>query len=194
MSMKGTVRAVLSTAMLLALLAVPADAGAGGFCQGGKLTEGNGNTVTMGKNCFSPTVLRVEPGTEVTWVNKDPAPHTVTGAAGAWGSGHKEIASGTRAAFRFDDPGVYTYTCLLHPGMAGTVVVGDGIGRGAAVESIDVEPVSASADRPASSAVRPVEQASSTGAWAGIAIAAAALGGGAGYGLGRRRREADTVA
>lgn len=189
MSIKGVVRAVLTTAMLLAFLALPARAGAGGFCQEGKATEGTGTTVTMGKNCFTPTVLRVEPGAEVTWVNKDPEAHTVTGAAGAWGSGHGEAAPGKRLVFTFDEPGVYSYTCLLHPGMAGTVVVGDGTGKGAAVQQIEVESVFASAARPASRATRPVEESPSTGAWAGIAIAAAALGGGAGYGVGRRRRE-----
>jgi plastocyanin len=194
MTVKGVARAVGTSAMLLAFLAFPASAGAGGFCQEDKKTEGTGTTVTMGKNCFTPTVLRVAPGTDVTWVNKDPEGHTVTGAAGAWGSGHKEAAPGTSMVFSFKEPGVYSYTCLLHPGMAGTIIVGDGIGTGAAVEQIHVEPVSASEDRPAASAAQPVEQSSSTGAWAGIALAAAALGGGAGYGLGRRRREAGTLA
>jgi plastocyanin len=194
MSVRRIARAVVTTAMLFAFLAFPSSAGAGGFCQEGKATEGSGTTVTMGKNCFTPTVLRVEPGSDVTWVNKDPEAHTVTGVAGAWGSGHKEAAPGTRMVFSFKEPGVYSYTCLLHPGMAGTIVVGDGTGKGAAVEEIDVEPVSASEDRAASSAARPVEQSSTTGAWAGIAIAAAALGGGAGYGLGRRRREAGIAA
>jgi hypothetical protein len=92
--------------------------------------------------------------------------------------------------FRFKEPGVYSYTCLLHPGMTGTVVVGNGNGKGAAVEEITVEPVSATAARPpVAKAPQPVESTdSNTGAWAGIALGAAVLGGGTGYGLGRRRR------
>ena len=189
MSMTKAVRAVLAAAAVFAFLpGVPAQAG--GFCQEGKVTEGSGTTVTMGKNCFTPTVLRTDIGSEVTWVNKDPEAHTVTGAGGGWGSGHKEAAPPTTMTFRFNEPGVYSYTCLLHPGMTGTVVVGNGTGKGAAVEEISVEPVSATAARPAAKAAR--SQPSSeenTGAWAGIAIGAAVLGGSAGYGLGRRRRQ-----
>ena len=189
MSMTKAVRAVLAAAAVFAFLpGVPAQAG--GFCQEGKVTEGSGTTVTMGKNCFTPTVLRTDIGSEVTWVNKDPEAHTVTGAGGGWGSGHKEAAPSATMTFRFKEPGVYSYTCLLHPGMTGTVVVGNGTGKGAAVEEISVEPVSATAARPAAKAAR--SQPSSeenTGAWAGIAIGAAVLGGSAGYGLGRRRRQ-----
>lgn len=188
--MRQLVRAGLATAAIFAFLpGLPAQAG--GFCQEGKVTEGSGTTVTMGKNCFTPTVLRTDIGAEVTWVNKDPESHTVTGAGGGWGSGHKEAAPATTMTFRFKEPGVYSYTCLLHPGMAGTVVVGNGNGKGAAVEEITVEPVSATAARPpVAKAPRPVESSdTNTGAWAGIALGAAVLGGGAGYGLGRRRRQ-----
>jgi plastocyanin len=190
MSMSQLVRVGLATAAVFAFLpGLPAQAG--GFCQEGKVTEGSGTTVTMGKNCFTPTVLRTDVGSEVTWVNKDPESHTVTGAGGGWGSGHKEAAPATTMTFRFKEPGVYSYTCLLHPGMAGTVVVGNGNGKGAAVEEITVEPVSATAARPpVAKAPQPVESSdTNTAAWAGIALGAAMLGGGAGYGLGRRRRQ-----
>lgn len=188
MSTRQVVRAVLAAAAVFAFLpGVPAQAG--GYCQEGKVTEGSGTTVTMGENCFTPTVLRTDVGSEVTWVNKDPESHTVTGAGGGWGSGHKEAAPATRMTFRFKESGVYSYSCLLHPGMTGTVVVGNGTGKGAAVEVIDVEPVSVTEDRPAATAPQPAESSDNTGAWAGIAIGAAVLGAGAGYGLGRRRRQ-----
>lgn len=192
MSIRQLVRAGLATVAVFAFLpGLPAQAG--GYCQEGDATEGTGTTVEMTKDCFSPTVLRAETGAEVTWVNKDPEGHTVTGAAGAWGSGHKEALPGKAMTFKFDEPGVYSYTCLIHPGMTGTVVVGNGTGLGAAAEEINVEQVSLA--RPAAKAPQPAESSeSSTGAWAGIAIAAAALGGGAGYGLGRRRREITSAA
>jgi LPXTG-motif cell wall-anchored protein len=194
MSIRRTVRAVLTTGAVFAFLpGLPAQAG--GFCQEGKATEGSGTTVEMVKNCFSPTVLRADTGAEITWVNKDSEAHTVTGAAGAWGSGHKEAPPGSSVMrFRFDEPGVYSYTCLLHPGMTGTVVVGNGTGKGAAVEEISVEPVSLSEAPPASRAPQPVESSDNASAWAGIAIGAALLGGGAGYGLGRRRRQVNSIA
>jgi plastocyanin len=188
MSIRQLIRAGLATAAVFAFLpGLPAQAG--GFCQEGKATEGSGTTVEMVDDCFRPTVLRAETGAEVTWINKDQKQaHTVTGAAGAWGSGHKESLPGKTMTFKFEEPGVYAYTCLIHPGMTGTVVVGNGTGLGAGAEEINVEPVSL--DRPAAKAPQPVESSdSNTGAWAGIAIAAAALGGGAGYGFGRRRRQ-----
>jgi plastocyanin len=190
MSIRQAVRAVLAAAAVFAFLpGLPAQAG--GFCQDGKATEGSGTTVEMVNDCFSPTVLRAENGAQVTWINKDSKDaHTVTGAAGAWGSGHKEALPGETMTFKFDEPGVYSYTCLIHPGMTGTVVVGNGTGKGAAVEEISVEPVSLTEDPPAAKAPQPAASSDgNSGAWAGIAIGAAVLGGGAGYGLGRRRRQ-----
>lgn len=187
MSARQLVRAGLATAAVFAFLpGLPAQAG--GYCWEGEVTEGSGTTVEMKDNCFRPTVLRTDMGAEVTWINRDAkAPHTVTGAAGAWGSGHKEAFQNDTMTFKFDEPGVYSYTCLIHPGMTGTVVVGNGTGKGAAVEEINVEPVSVA--RPAAKASRSAESSESSGAMAGIAIAVAALGGGAGYAFGRRRRE-----
>jgi plastocyanin len=188
MSVRQAIRAALAGVALFAFLpSVPAQAG--GYCQEGKATEGSGSTVEMVDNCFRPTVLRADVGADVTWVNKDFEPHTVTGAAGAWGSGHKAATSKMTMTFNFKEPGVYSYTCLEHPGMAGTVVVGNGAGKGAAVEEISVEPVSATAPKPAAKAPQPVEISDgSTAAWAGIAVGAGVLGAGAGFGLGRRRR------
>jgi plastocyanin len=115
----------------LAALALPGDAVAGGFCSGfdgETFSDASGTRVRMAKNCFSPTVLRVEAGDTVTWVNADPEIHGVGGAAGSFGDPHGEIKSGDSVSFRFDDEGVYPYACIFHPGMTGAVVVGDGVG------------------------------------------------------------------
>lgn len=73
---------------------------------------------------FQPTVLYVDEGAEVTWVNKDPFQHTVTGANVGWGS-ERYLSQGDTLTQRFDDAGVFPFYCMLHPGMVGTVVVGD---------------------------------------------------------------------
>jgi plastocyanin len=120
--------AVLATA--LALIPV-AHAGGGGFCsgyEGERITDAAGNRVSMSKNCFGPTVLRVQRGQTVRFVNKDPEPHAVGGAAGSFGDMHKSIAPGHSIAFEFERDGVFPYVCTFHPGMAGAVVVGDGVG------------------------------------------------------------------
>ena len=35
--------------------------------------------------CFVATVLYVEPGTDVTWTNRDSVEHDVVGVGGTWG-------------------------------------------------------------------------------------------------------------
>jgi plastocyanin len=40
----------------------------------------------MVDDCFEATVLRVQPGSEVSWTNRDAVEHTVTGVGGTWGS------------------------------------------------------------------------------------------------------------
>lgn len=121
----AAVAIVLSTAVFLP---GPADAGGGchrNFEQG--QTEGTGTSVEMVGNCFGTTVLRVATGTEVTWVNRDEIAHRVDGVG--W-SVRDDVAGGAQATQRFDAPGTYPYVCVLHPGMFGVVVVGDGAGSG----------------------------------------------------------------
>jgi hypothetical protein len=79
----------------------------------------------MSKNCFRPTVLFAAPGEAITFANRDVEAHTVTGA-GDWGTAHGEILTGDAVRIRLEEPGLYLYTCLLHPGMTGAIYVGDG--------------------------------------------------------------------
>jgi plastocyanin len=68
---------------------------------------------------FLPPAIQVEPGTEVTWRFVDGSvPHNVKGD----GFGSRNQARGT-FAHRFERPGEYRYTCTLHAGMDGRVVV-----------------------------------------------------------------------
>ncbi|HEX4904113.1 MAG TPA: hypothetical protein VFU93_01585 [Acidimicrobiales bacterium] len=103
------------------LIITAAPSNAGGGCHGTQ-TEGSGTTVEMTGMCFTPTVLRVEPGTEVEFVNRDPLAHIAIGVG--WGE-WKELGTGDAITHRFDETGSFPYTCNLHPGMSGVVVVGD---------------------------------------------------------------------
>lgn len=68
---------------------------------------------------FRPPAIQVVVGTDVTWRFEDDAIlHNVTGD----GFASKNQASGTWA-HRFDRPGEYRYTCTVHAGMDGRVVV-----------------------------------------------------------------------
>jgi plastocyanin len=98
---------------------------AGGGCHGGQFTDVRGVKVNLSEMCFTPTVIRIQPGQRVTWTNQDNTAHTVTGAAFQWGS-TDQLAYRQTISFRFASSGVYPYFCMLHPGMVGAVVVGDG--------------------------------------------------------------------
>ena len=175
-------------AMLLG--ASPAIAGG---CRGdGGLTDERGITVEMSHSCFSPTVLRITPGDQVTWTNTSEQAHTVSGAALSFGD-YEELKPGEAISYRFDQTGVYPYFCFLHPGMVGAVVVGDGLPVGASNASDGVKAVSAEvpggdtppADAPAASSSD--DSGSDVPLIAGIAIVAAVAGLGGGWLLKRGR-------
>ena len=122
----------LLTGVVVLMAIAPLPARAGGFClHQEQLVDRRSATVDMKDYCFFPQVVRVDKGDVVTWTNYDKAAHTVT-APGGWSGGHDEYLRGDDVSFRFEREGVFPYVCLLHPGMVGAVVVGDGEGRASA--------------------------------------------------------------
>ncbi|MDP3768124.1 MAG: plastocyanin/azurin family copper-binding protein [Dehalococcoidia bacterium] len=178
--------ALLATLLFLALGSMEVDAGGG--CRGEPVTDAGGTSVIMEGTCFTPTILRVQPGDTVTWMNASPEPHTVTGANAAWGD-YYDVLEGQSASQRFADAGVYPYYCFLHPGMIGAVIVGDGSGAqvSAGGEGLAVQGV-----EPSRAAAEARTQASGRGnlsiIWvAGAVVPALAVAAGAtGYMVGRR--------
>ena len=72
---------------------------------------------------YSPSDVTIAPGTKVTWINKDEAPHTATST-----SPDKKFNSGgldtdDKFSFVFNDKGDYPYFCSLHPQMKATIKV-----------------------------------------------------------------------
>ena len=86
-------------------------------------TEAAGTTVVVREGCFTPTVLLVAPGADVTFTNTDVVVHALHGVG--WG-GPDQFAVGASFTRKFEAAGTYPYSCYLHPGMSGAVVVGDG--------------------------------------------------------------------
>lgn len=130
--MKKALPVLLLVIVLAALTGAPAVAGGGPHCDP-QITDGRTNEVRLAKNCFSPTITRIAPGEEVTFVSEDTVPHTITGALFKFGD-MDEILEGDERQFTFDEEGIYPYVCVLHPGMAGAIVVGDGKGTGGVVQ------------------------------------------------------------
>jgi plastocyanin len=77
--------------------------------------------VTIQDFVFKPAELTVAPGTKVTWVNKDEAPHTATSVDKKFNSGG--LDTDDKFSFVFNDKGEYPYFCALHPQMKATVTV-----------------------------------------------------------------------
>ena len=136
-----------STASLVLPAAGPAVAGGGCHAD---LTQGSGDTVEMKDACFTPSIIRVDPGSEVTFVNRDPLDHNIW--ANGWGR-YDDMTIGDTYSASFAEPGIYPFACAYHPGMIGAVVVGDGVGAGSkehvSVASVDKDVEPAAEARPA---------------------------------------------
>ncbi|HYN16548.1 MAG TPA: hypothetical protein VEY96_00510 [Actinomycetes bacterium] len=122
---------LLAVVAATALSAAPASAGGGGCHR--PATEGRGTTLALTELCFSPTVLRVAPGSDVTIVNRDPIVHPLSRPGGDWGW---DGTIGDRTTVHLDRAGTYPFFCYAHPGMVGVVVVGDGRGTGSGVVEV----------------------------------------------------------
>jgi len=84
-----------------------------------------GPTVTITNFTFTPKVVRVKAGTEVTWQVKE-GTHTVTADNGSFES--PALSAGKSFTHKFATAGTYRYYCSFHGSkgghdMAGTVVV-----------------------------------------------------------------------
>ncbi len=131
--MRRIVLPLLVATLLLASLGV-APVSAGGGCHGEDgttHTEGDSTVVRMGICSFSPTVVHVPVGTAVRFLNTAEVNHLVVGEAQAWGT-QSELVPGQELKRTFGTKGVFPYSCPLHPGMVGAIVVGGG-DAGAAV-------------------------------------------------------------
>ena len=125
-------RALLAIGGLLGLAfaLTPAAVVAGDPCYHGytipPTTSAATTTVNLEPCAFVPTAARVEPGATVTFANVSEMPHLVTGANASWGDRDAEIAPGASRSVTFDRAGIYPFSCALHRGMTGVIVVGDG--------------------------------------------------------------------
>ncbi len=76
--------------------------------------------------CYVPSLIVVEKGKQVTWVNEDSAFHSVT--SGSYDSPTNIFDSGYLDPYEsysitFDETGTFDYFCTLHPWMQGQVLV-----------------------------------------------------------------------
>ena len=79
--------------------------------------------VAISKSLYLPSLLEIEAGTNVTWVNEDELPHTATATTPEvpFDSGYMALAD--RFSHTFDEPGEYPYFCVFHLRMRAVVIV-----------------------------------------------------------------------
>jgi plastocyanin len=87
---------------------------------------------------FVPKLLKVKPGTTVTWVDDDEIAHTATSGRRDYAPGDTGVVvavhadglfdlalngPGQRGSYTFTRPGTFHYFCNRHPGMEADVAV-----------------------------------------------------------------------
>jgi plastocyanin len=155
---------------LVATLALAPSAGA----------QGQTMTVSIKNFAFNPPNMTVAPGTTVTWVNNDQTAHTSTADDGTWDSG--TLQPGKSFSFTFNQAGTYTYHCMIHPNMTGTITVGGG-GGGASASPTASATASATASPTAASAMatsaagKPLPSTGGGDVWVALWAALGLLGG-----------------
>jgi plastocyanin len=105
-----------------------------GGCGGGSTTSGEQKAATAsGATTTNPAVkivnftykpedLTVAAGTTISFTNHDTTPHTVTSKESeAFETG--PIDQGQTKSITLNKPGTYTYYCVFHPFMHGTITV-----------------------------------------------------------------------
>lgn len=70
---------------------------------------------------YTPEELTVPVGKLVRWTNDDAAPHDIVSDDRSFVSAL--LATGASYQTRFTEPGRFSYTCSLHPSMAGAITV-----------------------------------------------------------------------
>lgn len=86
----------------------------------------NGNEISVQDSSFSPGTLTISVGTTVTWRHNGNTVHTVTSGdrgnpSGMFDSG--DMNNGNTFQFTFNNTGTFSYHCIYHIGMNGTIIV-----------------------------------------------------------------------
>ncbi len=171
-------RRTIVAAAVLAIVGIPATALAGGGCHAPATqqdaTDRDEAAVVMADACFDASITTIDPGTTVSFVNKDMATHNVSG--NGWGH-YEDLNQGDRFGVTFDEEGIYPFACNYHAGMTGAIVVGDGIGPG---NGLTVSTAPPKLDPVDAGTVRDSAADASPAPWIAVAAAGGLVAGAAG--------------
>lgn len=108
--------------LVLATLAAPGGAFADSSKTGAAArAQSTGVEITIDNFSFTPAIITIKTGTQITWKNRDDIPHTVVSSDNLFKS--KALDTDDTFSFTPSKPGTYLYFCSLHPKMTGKVVV-----------------------------------------------------------------------
>lgn len=95
---------------------------AGVRAQAAAAESGGGNTIGIANFAFTPKLLRVQPGTRLTWKNDDDTAHRIQSTNGRFAA---SPVLDTHATYTvtLTTAGDYPYFCSIHPTMTGSIVV-----------------------------------------------------------------------
>lgn len=84
-------------------------------------------SVAIQESDYAPSVVTIQVGTRVIWTNAGTSTHSVTSDSGGFDSGAlappKPTMNGDLYQLTFTKQGSYTYHCIFHTGMRGTITV-----------------------------------------------------------------------
>ncbi|MGI8413444.1 MAG: cupredoxin domain-containing protein [Solirubrobacteraceae bacterium] len=121
---KSLILPVIAAAVVLAvaLAVAPHRPAPGGASSTSSASVSGGATAVQIKNYnFAPDTLTVKVGTKVTWTNHDATAHTATADGGSFDTG--TLNQGQSKTIVFMRPGTFSYHCIFHAFMTGTIKV-----------------------------------------------------------------------
>ena len=128
--------------------------------------------------CFIPSPVTIPVGGTVTWENNDTAAHTSTAGSATEGpSGVFDsslIMAGSSFSHTFDSAGTFDYFCMVHPWMAGSVIVVDEAAAAADEAAAEAKAAAAAAAAEAKAAAAAAAEAKAAAAAEAKAAAAEA--------------------
>jgi plastocyanin len=72
------------------------------------------NPVTIASFAFTPNLITINAGENVTWTNNDGFAHTVTSDSNSTFAFNHQLDAGTTFVLQFNQPGDYWYHCSIH--------------------------------------------------------------------------------
>lgn len=106
---------------VVAIVALALASGNGGSGASGRATSASPGTIDIRNFAFDPPSQTVKAGSRITFENSDSATHTATADNGGFDTGN--LTNGQRKTVTLTKPGTFSYHCMIHPFMHGTITV-----------------------------------------------------------------------